>query len=35
LTSYRAILEGTPPSLEFNKAIWKWFASRLVESRGK
>jgi putative glutamine amidotransferase len=35
LTSYRAILEGTPPSLAFNKAIWEWFAARLVESRGK
>jgi putative glutamine amidotransferase len=35
LTSYRAILEGTPPSLEFNKAIWKWFAARLVENHGK
>lgn len=35
LTSYRAILEGTPPSLAFNKAIWKWFAARLVESHGK
>jgi putative glutamine amidotransferase len=35
LTSYNAILAGTPPSLEFNKAIWKWFAERLVESRGK
>jgi putative glutamine amidotransferase len=35
LTSYNAILAGTPPSLEFNKAIWKWFAERLVESHGK
>ena len=35
LTSYNAILAGTPPSLEFNKAIWKWFAARLVESHGK
>ena len=35
LTSYNAILTGTPPSLEFNKAIWKWFAARLVESHGK
>ncbi len=35
LTSYRAILEGTPPSLAFNKAIWQWFAARLVESHGK
>jgi putative glutamine amidotransferase len=35
LTSYRAILEGTPPSLEFNQAIWKWFVARLVESHGK
>jgi putative glutamine amidotransferase len=35
LTSYNAILAGTPPSLEFNKAIWKWFAARLVASHQK
>ena len=35
LTSYNAILAGTPPSLEFNKAIWKWFAGRLVATHGK
>jgi putative glutamine amidotransferase len=34
-TSYLALLEGTPPSVEFNKAIWRWFAGRLVESHGK
>ncbi len=34
-TSYLAILEGTPPSVEFNQAIWRWFAARLVESHGK
>jgi len=34
-TSYLAILEGTPPSVEFNKGIWRWFAARLVESHGK
>jgi putative glutamine amidotransferase len=34
-TSYLAILEGTPPSVEFNKAIWHWFAAKLVESHGK
>ena len=34
LTSYNAILAGTPPSLEFNKAIWAWFAARLVASHG-
>ncbi|MFO7733743.1 MAG: hypothetical protein R6X21_08840, partial [Candidatus Aminicenantes bacterium] len=28
LTSFRAILEGTPPSLEFNQAIWGWFGGR-------
>jgi putative glutamine amidotransferase len=32
LTSYNAILAGTPPSLEFNKAIWAWFAARLKQS---
>lgn len=35
LTSYNAILTGTPPSLEFNKAIWAWFGARLVDSHGK
>ncbi len=35
LTSYNAILAGTPPSLEFNKGIWKWFAGRLAASHGK
>jgi putative glutamine amidotransferase len=35
LTSYNAILAGTPPSLEFNKSIWRWFAGRLVASHGK
>ena len=34
-TSYLAILEGTPPSVEFNKKIWGWFAGKLVESHGK
>jgi putative glutamine amidotransferase len=35
LTSYNAILTGTPPSLEFNKAVWKWFAAKLVASHGR
>jgi len=34
LTSYNAILAGTPRSLEFNKAIWKWFGEKLKESQG-
>jgi putative glutamine amidotransferase len=34
-TSLRAILEGTPPSLEFNKKIWAWFAAKLGASHGK
>ena len=34
-TSFLAILEGTPPSLEFNKKIWSWFAGKLIESHGK
>jgi putative glutamine amidotransferase len=33
LTSYNAILAGTPPSLAFNKAIWTWFGDRLQASR--
>jgi putative glutamine amidotransferase len=35
LTSYNAILAGTPPSLNFNKAIWKWFGDTLIESRSR
>ncbi|OGD16211.1 MAG: hypothetical protein A2W20_03165 [Candidatus Aminicenantes bacterium RBG_16_66_30] len=34
-TSFLAILEGTPPSLEFNKKIWAWFAAKLAASHGK
>jgi len=34
-TSLLAILEGTPPSLEFNKAIWAWFGAKLVASHPK
>lgn len=33
LTSYHAILAATPPSLEFNQAIWKWLGAKLQESR--
>jgi putative glutamine amidotransferase len=33
-TSLRAILEGAPPSFEFNKGIWRWFSARLVDSHG-
>ena len=33
LTSYHAILAGSPPSLAFNRAIWTWFGDRLQESR--
>lgn len=32
LTSYNAILAGTPGSLEFNMAIWKWFGEKLKAS---
>ncbi len=35
LTSFRAILEGTPPSLEFNRAIWRWFGGKLIASHGR
>lgn len=31
-TSLLAILEGTPPSLEFNRKIWAWFAADLAAS---
>jgi len=34
-TSLLAILEGTPPSLEFNKMIWGWFGAKLVASHGR
>jgi len=35
LTSFNAILAGTPPSIEFNKAIWKWFTAKLIASHVK
>ena len=34
-TSLLAILEETPPSTEFNRKIWGWFAGKLVESHGR
>lgn len=34
-TSMRAILEGTPSSLAFNKAVWSWFAGKLVAAHGR
>jgi putative glutamine amidotransferase len=34
-TSFLALLEGTPPSLEFHKKVWGWFAAKLVESHAK
>ena len=34
-TSLLAILEGAPPSLEFNKKIWAWFGAKLVASHGR
>lgn len=34
-TSYYAILAGTPPSVDFNQKIWKWFAVKLQESHKK
>jgi putative glutamine amidotransferase len=35
LTSYHALLAGTPRSLEFNQAIWRWFGARLTENSGR
>ena len=32
LTSFHAILAATPPSLEFNQAIWKWLGKQLEAS---
>ena len=32
LTSYQAILAGTPPSIRFNQEIWHWLARKLKES---
>lgn len=34
-TSLRAVLEGAPPSFEFNTAVWRWFGAKLVASHGK
>lgn len=35
LTSYHAILTGTPPSLGFNQAVWTWFGDQLKASRAR
>lgn len=35
LTSFNAILAMTQPSIEFNKAIWKWFSAKLVAGHMK
>jgi putative glutamine amidotransferase len=32
-TSMKALLENAPPSVEFHKAIWAWFAAKLIESQ--
>ncbi|MBI4912548.1 MAG: gamma-glutamyl-gamma-aminobutyrate hydrolase family protein [Acidobacteria bacterium] len=34
-TSYHALLEGTPPSLAFNQAIWKWLGQKIQEGRAR
>ncbi len=34
LFSYRALLEGTPPSYEFNRGIWRWLGRMLVRASG-
>jgi putative glutamine amidotransferase len=34
LTSFNAILAGSPPSLPFNKAIWAWLAAKLKAGHG-
>jgi putative glutamine amidotransferase len=35
LTSLNAVLAAAPPSTEFNKAIWKWFSTKLIEGHVK
>jgi putative glutamine amidotransferase len=30
--SYKALLEGTPPSTEFNRGIWKWLGQKLTQA---
>ncbi len=32
--SYKALLEGTPPSYEFNRGIWQWLGRELIKSAG-
>ena len=32
-TSWRALLEGNPPSFEFHTKIWSWFGQKLKASR--
>jgi putative glutamine amidotransferase len=33
-TSWRAVLEGNPPSFAFHEKIWSWFTQKLKESHG-
>ena len=32
--SFKGLLEGTPPSYEFNRGIWLWLGQKLVEASG-
>jgi putative glutamine amidotransferase len=32
--SIRSLLEGTPPSFEFNRDIWRWFSRKLKDNAG-
>ena len=32
--SYKALLEGTPPSYDFNRGIWRWLGRMLVRASG-
>jgi putative glutamine amidotransferase len=32
--SYKALLEGTPPSYDFNRGIWRWLGRMLIRASG-
>jgi putative glutamine amidotransferase len=32
--SFKGLLEGTPPSTEFNRGIWQWLGQKLIKASG-
>lgn len=32
--SFKGLLEGTPPSFEFNRGIWQWLSQKMIKASG-